>query len=231
MEKEHRILHVAVGVPSGMNLWIGDMGIALAGMCSRFAQEPVFPGVRHKLSLIHVKGSILPKIRSDMIKMAIESGAEWLLMVDSDQTFPPDTLHRLIRHDKDVVAANVATKQLPSNWTARAKPRGNPSGEVVRTGWKSTGLQQVWRIGTGVILFRMNVLKRLGIGKLAIRFRPDIQDYQGEDWSLMEALEKEGIPVWIDHDLSKEVLHYGWYEFGINDAEGQSNWWRDEAVG
>ena len=46
-----------------------------------------------------------------------------------------------------------------------------------------------------------------------MRFLPGPKRYQGEDWAFCEACEKAGIPIFIDHDVSKLVGHVGNYEY------------------
>jgi len=50
---------------------------------------------------------------------------------------------------------------------------------------------------------------------------PELDDYQGEDWSLCNALHELGFKIWIDHDLSKEVGHLGEFEY-THDVVGET---------
>jgi hypothetical protein len=191
------------------------MGMSLAMMCAYFGQVAVWPDRRQALHLIHMKGSILPRSRKDAVKSALKLKADYLLFVDSDQGFPRDTLHRLMRHKKAIVGANVATKTIPANPTARLKPGPNDPGygTLCYTDPNSTGLEKVWRIGCGVTLFSMAVFHQVGIKHFGMMWKDEMEDYQGEDWTLMEEVERRGIEIYVDHDLSKEVIHYGWFEY------------------
>jgi hypothetical protein len=204
-------LKVVVGVPSGAS-WNAQFGVDLVNLVATFTQKPV-PGYRsQELQVVNVRSSILSKNRLDLVKAARGLAATHLLFIDSDQTFPRNIVHQLARHGKLVVAANIATKQIPATTTARAKS-ANPKGEIVYTDPESTGLEEVWRVGTGVMLIHMSVFKRIGLGVWDMKYLPEEETYQGEDWTFCEACEKAGIPIFVDHDVSKQIGHIGNYEF------------------
>jgi hypothetical protein len=162
--------------------------------------------------VVNVKGSILPKQRLEILKAAKACEATHLLFVDSDQTFPPDLLHRMVARGKDIVACNIATKQIPANTTARKKS-ADPQGEAVYTDEDSVGLERVWRVGTGVMLLSAKAYNQIPHGAFAMTYKPEVDAYQGEDWNMCEALEKAGVPIYVDHDLSKRIGHVGTFKY------------------
>lgn len=205
------IFRCVVGVPSGQS-WNAQFGVDLVNLLIGVGQKPI-PGYRGMdVRLVNVRSSILSKNRMDLVKAARQLKATHLLFIDSDQTFPSYLLHKLASWGKLVVAANCVTKQIPANPTARAKS-ANPKGEIVYTDPHSTGLEQVWRVGTGVMLINMKVFDKIGLGVWDMKYLPEEETYQGEDWTFCEACEKADIPIWIDHDVSKMVGHVGNYEF------------------
>lgn len=207
---EKRHLRVLIGVPSGP-FWHAKFGLSLASLMVRFAMVQVPGYASQELRMINVKSSILPRNRLDIIKTAKEDQADFLLMLDSDHTFPTDLLHKLIAHDKPVVAVNCVTKQLPSQPTARAFEPGDHNGSPVYTDPESTGLQQVWRVGTGVMLLRRDAYEKVPHSAWGMHYREDVDSYQGEDWSFCAACERLSIPLFIDHDVSKNVGHEGMF--------------------
>lgn len=209
MSKDH--LRVLLGVPSGP-LWHASFGLSLAAMMVNFAMKQV-PGYRsQELRLCNVKGSILPKNRLDIVKFAKREHADYILFLDTDHIFPVDTLHRLLAHRKAVVAANCVVKQIPSQPTARDKGLSR-NGIPVFTDPDSHGLQQVWRVGTGVMLLHRVAFENVPHSCWAMTYDQEFDTYQGEDWGLCQALEKLDIPIFIDHDLSREIGHEGYLNF------------------
>lgn len=207
-----------VGVPSG-GTWDARFGVDLVNLVSAFTSKRVADYSSQSVRVANVRSSILPNNRLNLVKAALAGGMSHLLFIDSDQTFPADLPHRLAKHHKMIVAANCVTKQIPASPTARAKvddPRGRP----VYTDPESTGLEQIWRIGTGVMLINLRVFEKIGLGVWHMKYLPQEETYQGEDWTFCEACEAADIPLYIDHDVSKLVGHVGSYEF-THDVVGQ----------
>ncbi len=209
---------LVVGVPSG-NSWDARFGVDLVNLMTGFTSQKIQHYSSQSAQLVNVRSSILPNNRLNLVKTARAAGATHLLMLDSDHTFPRDLPHRLAAHHKMVVAANCVTKTIPASPTARAKS-DDPKGFPIYSDSDSTGLQEVWRIGTGVMLINMNVFEKIGLGVWDMKYLPFDETYQGEDWTFCAACEKAGIPLYIDHDLSKQVGHVGSYEY-THDVVGQ----------
>ncbi|HJZ05836.1 MAG TPA: hypothetical protein VJ327_08345 [Patescibacteria group bacterium] len=209
MSKE---LRLAVGIPS-TDTWTAQFGMSLAFLVAYLSQQ--VPGyARQQFTVHNAKGSILPQLRHNIIKAALAAKATHVLFIDSDQTFPQDIAHRLLAHKKQVVGCNIATKKLPSGPTARLAA-ASTEGTPLYTTVESTGLAQVWRLGTGVLLLDMDIFKKPGM--IAPWFTPywssALDAYTGEDWAFCEKLEKNGINIWVDQDLSKEIGHIGSISF------------------
>lgn len=217
-------LKVVIGIPS-TGVWTEQFAMSLISLVTDFSSQ--IPGFKKQsLVLQSIKGSILPQLRERVVKKAIEDGATHVLFVDSDQTFPADTLRRLIAHNKPIVAANVATKSSPSAPTARIK--GGDKGVPLCTKPESAGLERVWRIGTGVMLIDLNVKSHKGMEApwFPMRWEDTLQDWVGEDWGFCEKLDAAGVPIYIDHDLSKQVGHIGTLSYGHDLVP----WWEYEPI-
>jgi hypothetical protein len=215
-----RKLNLLIGTPD-MGVWTSEFGKSLCNMMTYLMSKPV-PGYREQsMKPMQVHGSLLPRARGKLFQEAIAGNFTHLLFIDADQEFPRDTAHRLLEHRKDVVACNIATKQIPASTTARTE--GGVSGIPVYTDKDSPTLERVWRVGTGIMLLDVRVCKRIGPGVFEIRWKPELQDYQGEDWSLCEALQGAGYQIWVDHRLSDEVKHVGKYSYDMN-VVGEKQW-------
>lgn len=205
-------LRVLVAVPSGAS-WDAQFSLCLINMISNFPNQRT-PGYRsQELRVANVRSSILPKNRMDLVKAARAFNASHILFLDTDHTFPMDLIQRLASRGKLVVAANCVTKTLPANPTARAKSADNPQGVPVYSDPGMSGLEEVWRVGTGVMLINMQVFDRIGLGVWDMKYLPEFQTYQGEDWTFCEACQSAGIPIFVDHGVSLEVGHIGQLEY------------------
>ncbi len=207
---------IAICVPS-LGAWEDEFSFSLEKLCMFAAQHP-FPGYRKErgVSLYKKTGSLLPKLREDFFEDCKKSGETHALLLDADQTFPPDTIHRLLAHKKPIVAANVATKTIPSLPTARLKD-GTPWGSPCLVAQKR-GLERVWMVGCAVMLVDLSVLEKLGRGLFEVTWNPKINQYMGEDWTFCRHCEDKGIPIHVDHDLSRQVGHVGRYIFTHKDV-------------
>ena len=204
-------LRILVVVPSGSH-WVADFATSLISLVASFANTPVPGYSSHELRVANIKGSILPKSRLNGLKAAKAADATHLLFLDSDHTFSPDLLHKLLAAGKDVVAANCVTKCLPAMTTARLKS-ADPQGEPVYSDPSSAGLQKVWRVGTGVMLLSRKAFEQIPHDAFAMMYKEEADTYQGEDWTMCEALEKAGVPIYVDHAVSRSVGHVGMLNF------------------
>ena len=206
-----RRLKVVIGVPSGQT-WNARFGVCLVNLVSYFANTRV-PGYdAQALQVVNTRSSILSMNRMNIVKQAQALQADYVLFLDTDHTFPKELLHRLLSHGERVVAVNCVTKSIPACPTAR-RMSIDPKGEVVYSDPGMQGTEQVWRVGTGVMLVDLDIFQQLGHGCWEMKYRPEAETYQGEDWSFCEACEKVGIPIYVDHSASQVVGHEGMMEY------------------
>lgn len=225
-------LDIMVAVPS-TGMWYEDFGKSLCMMLLTCAQRKIGNYKTQQVRLLSSKGSILPNLRAGALDAAKKAGVDYLLWVDSDQSFPRDTLHRLVTREKDVVGANIATKAIPNLPTARQKPTvGEPEwGSLVWTPPmeelnEKNVLEKVWRLGCGLTLLSKKAINALPLNCFEMKYKPDVERYQGEDWQMCEYLEAAGIDIWVDHELSNLVGHHGTFNFtheynGVKKEDGQ----------
>jgi hypothetical protein len=200
-------IHVGVCVPS-MGSIVTETTSCLLQLSAFFHQNRV-PGCRsQKLSFIFAQGSLLPQVRQGAFASALKAGCTHILAIDSDMKFPKQVIHGLFKHDKDFVAANYVTKQIP----AEPVTTGLDLERVYSTSDKH-GLEVVSHTGFGVVLIKTKLVKRIGPALFEIRWNEESGAYMGEDVYFCERFREAGGKIYIDHDLSKHVTHLGKYEF------------------
>jgi hypothetical protein len=182
----------------------------LARMMAHWSAKFVNQG--HQLLIFNSQGTLIVNQRADLARNAVEAGADYILWLDTDMRFPKDTLERLLKHKKGIVAANYATRRIPVD-TVAFRLHDNGGWETVKTGDK-TGLEKVEAVGMGVMLLDTKILKDMPMPWFSITYHPDSNQYSGEDIYFCYKANKLGHEVLIDHDLSKEVKHIGSFEFG-----------------
>jgi hypothetical protein len=160
------------------------------------------------LSFLQYGTSILPFSRQLLASRALELGATHILWIDSDMEFEPTLMLDLAKHEVPIVAANCLARRSPHYSTAR-----NEAGEQIFTDADSTGLQQVDKIGFGVMLHETALLRRIEPPWFNFEWIPEKGIYRGEDFAFCEKMKAAGIPIYIDHDVSKQVKHVGTFGF------------------
>ena len=105
------------------------------------------------ISLKLMQGTIIQNQRADLCLDAMAEGCTHILFIDSDMTFPQDMVQRLLKHDKEIVAANCARRRMPTGPTAQNYDAEGKR-QAVYTMPESTGLEEVGSIGTGIMLIK-----------------------------------------------------------------------------
>lgn len=195
---------VMIAVPSRNNSWWSDFGLSLAAMTAATAYEA--PNV--SMVLDNTFGSGLAMNRIKLCQAAIKRNCTHVLFLDDDMRIPMHTLMMLMAHDKDIIAANCARKELPPRSTAKGF-----DGNCVRTTKNSHKLEEVMSIGTAVMLIKTSVLLSLPQPWFAEVYNKETGNSIGEDVFFCNLARENGFKIWIEHDVSKEVIHMGGFEF------------------
>lgn len=172
---------------------------------------------RHELYLLIEDNGSLEIKRNRLAIAARATEAEFLLWLDDDQTFPPDALHRLLKHDLPVVGCNIATRSEVPQSTALAEgddQRIQTTEELALAG----SIQEVRALGLGLCLMKMDVFDLLdawasgrGAQKAWPLFDSRVDHLgnvtTGEDVYFCGLIRAAGIPIYVDHALSWEIGH------------------------
>lgn len=211
LEKVHRTdtLSLAVCVPSTSHVH-AVFAVDLFALALRMGLERVkLPWVKkQRVFLFNKQGSLIHSQRQNLVLDAVTAGATHILFVDSDQTFPPDTVHQLACHDKLVVGANIVTKEIPARPCAYAL-----DGSPCYTDPASSGLEEVAVCGTGLVLINTKIFGLIEPPIFLMPYDEEKRIYLGEDVYFCNKLRKAGVRVYVDHDLSKKVGHIGMLEY------------------
>ena len=159
---------------------------------------------RPEVVLISIDGH-LPDVRTRIMGEAVIERCTHLLFLDSDMIFPPDTLHRLLRHNLPIVGANYPRRIFPHLPTAHY---GGPDaqGGVVWSENK-TGVERVKHVGFGCVLMDMRLVD--AIDPPYFVFAPDGEHgltTRGEDVYFCEKLLRDaGIDSFTIYEKSDGV--------------------------
>ncbi len=212
MQPRHTKL--ALCIPS-LGDWKADFGFSLSQLCVYCSAALFFDGGTREVLFIDKRTSNLPRSRQECLEDALMQDCTHALFIDTDQVFPMDTAHRLIRWEKPVVACNIPLKTIPSYPTARSRggdhhPFGIP---IYSNGSDVVGLEKVWRVGTGIMMIDLSVVKDMPKPWFEIHYSQKHAQFIGEDWYFCDKLEKAGVDINIDHELSRAIGHVGPFQY------------------
>jgi hypothetical protein len=192
-----------VAIPS-MGVWRAETARCVTAMFAAFTRK--FPKAEIVLGTQSL--SMLVQSRHNLVVKALQRKSTHVLFIDSDMVFPPDTLERLLRRNKGVIAVNATTRSFPTKHIAHDK-----DGKVIDSRDK-TGVEAVQHVGLAVGLIETSVLQGLTPPLFLMDWIPDIKGYCGEDVYFCAMTAEKGHEIFIDHDLSHEVGHVGHFIFG-----------------
>lgn len=169
---------------------------------------------------LFVTCSMLTEARHKLVADAQLNGADYILWLDADHVFPPETLMRLLSHGLPVVGCNYARRLVPTAPTAAAlsdDPEATNAGKLYTTKEKADAglVEECAHLGFGVLLMDMRITGALyaQAEKDGATFMPLFQfdteggSVVGEDVYFFRKLARAGIRPHVDHGLSWEVGH------------------------
>lgn len=155
-------------------------------------------------------GTLIVNQRDQLADMVLEAGSTHALWLDSDMMFPPDTIQRLLNHNKSIVAGNYVTRQYPHKTVAYSKLHDWRSYLINNT---DTDLVEVEAVGMGCMLTDATVLKQMSKPYFQTVWIAETQDHMGEDFYFCKQAKVLGHTVWIDTNLSEKLSHLGTFAF------------------
>jgi hypothetical protein len=149
-------------------------------------------------------GTVIPDVRIGIAQYALSTDAEYLMWFDSDMHFPRTTVHRLLEHKKDIVAATYSTRVKPLRSVAFTD-KNNFNKRLIA----ATGVHKVYAVGMGCMLVHRSVFEKLPQPWFQHIWNHDTLDFSGEDIHFCKLANENNIDVYVDVDLSFDLGHYG----------------------
>jgi len=146
-------------------------------------------------------------IRNGMAKAALDKGCTHIMMMDTDQVYPPDTLVKLLNHDLPVVCGKVHRRYPPFDpllyQKTRHKYKFTDTPDEV---WKKGGLVEVKATGAACLLVKDEVFKSMKYPWFRILPPNSRRDFTvGEDVYFWVQVRKAGYKIFVDTSI--EIGH------------------------
>lgn len=141
---------------------------------------------------------------------------DYLFAVDSDIAFKPDTLKKLLSHNKDVVSGLYIQRKLGQHILELYRNGRNiPYGDI-----KGLGLIEVDSCGFGCVLVKSEVFKKIGYPYFVYKSAIDHKDTISEDTYFCLKAKQYGFKVFADTSILCE--HIGSTKFIVDEQPIQS---------
>jgi len=170
-----------------------------------------------EMKIIIATGSLIPRQRETLIDTVLKvPEITHILFLDSDMRFPKNLLPRLLTHDVDAVCASYTERSQPFRPVAFATSKDY--GQRVWTRPEDTGTVRIAACGFGVMLLQTEMIRKMAKPRFMVGYNPATADrpeggHMGEDVYFCMKMEAMGVPLLLDHDVTKEVAHIGRFDF------------------
>ena len=174
----------------------------------------------HEVAYINEHGGLYDA-RDRICQRAMREHFDYMLQIDSDMTFPPDALCRLIDRNVDVITGVYVGKEehhKPVLFTELHKDDANCGPYGLKSGLAELMREDLFTVagcGAGFLLVREHIIRLMRIHKHEW-FRP--YDGLGEDVSFCQRCTEMGIKVYADKTIP--MGHTKFTEYTLDDWDG-----------
>lgn len=158
----------------------------------------MFRNLPFDYNFITQEGSVLHMNRERIVLEALKGNYTHLLFVDSDMTFEPDAIIRLLAREKDIIGVHCNLRSLPLTTTVELKP-----GQTEIKG----ELDICNAVGAGFLLINLEVFKKLKRPYFFWELNEDGDTIKGEDHWFCAKAREAGYEIFVD--VSVKIGHIG----------------------
>ena len=132
----------------------------------------------------------------------VVKGYDYLFSVDSDISFPPDTLKRLLNHDVDVVSG-LYIQRKPGEHTLEIYETTATGGtaNIPYDRLRGRGLVEIAGCGFGCVLVKAEVMQTIGYPQFKYHSAIDHRDTVSEDTDFCTKARANGFHIWADTEI------------------------------
>lgn len=150
--------------------------------------------------IVSTRGYNTSENRNYIAAQAVNNGCTHLFFVDDDMILPPDTLERLLAHNKDIVGGVYLTKYEQQEPVVEYLDEQRPK-----------DLFKVGAIGTGCLLIKTEVFKKVPQIWFNYEWNANGSVRMSHDWYFCYKARQHGYEIWADPTL--DIKHIGQYEY------------------
>ncbi len=148
--------------------------------------------------IVSTRGYTTAENRNWITAEAVNAGCEYLFMVDDDMIYEPDTLERLLEHDKDIIGGLYYTKYEVQE-------------PVLEYLDKKEGLFEVKAMGGGLLLIKCDVFRKVPQPWYGYVTNDNGSIKMSNDWFFCYKARDNGFKVWCDSTITAK--HIGLWKY------------------
>ena len=160
-------------------------------------------------------GYQVDQVRNLIANWTMGHNYDYLFAVDSDIAFAPDTLIKLLTHNKDIVSG-VYIQRIPGRHTIEIM-RKNDQGGITHVNWgdiKGQGLVPIDGCGFGCVLIKTEVFKAIPYPHFLYHSAIDHSNTVSEDVHFCNQARNHGFTLWADTSITCD--HIGSWTFTVD---------------
>jgi len=213
-----KIKKVLVGIPIGRPMSAFPLE-CFVNLIAHLARDP-----KYIVATKFTTSAYLDTNRNELAKQAIKGKSDYLLMIDSDMTYPDTVLDTLISRDKDVIGVvYYSIRQDKDKRMQRVGPilyDYHPQKKLWME-WPKCDKKEPFRIcgiGTGIMLIKTKVfdkVKQPWFSFFTAKYRKNV-GIMGEDIAFCLKCMAVGVEIWADPTMN--IGHYKDYTYTKRDC-------------
>lgn len=151
---------------------------------------------------IHADNGPIDTLRNDIVEKALAEGCTHLIMMDTDQIYPVDTITKLLAHNLPVVGCRVHRRYPPfdSIMLKIQEIDAQTNGYESIDDWTEGELLEVDATGAGCLMFNMEVFRKLPSPWFKFRKQAN-GGIVGEDIGFCQDIKAAGYKIFVDTSL------------------------------
>ena len=160
-------------------------------------------------------GYRIDQVRNLIADWVINGGFDYLWAVDSDITFPPDTLKKLLSQNAPMISAVYRQRIAQQEIIELYKPNG--AGGVVNMSWdelRNRGIVEIAATGFGCVLINSEVFKKIKYPHFEYHVALDHNNTVSEDTDFCSKARAAGFQIFADTSIL--CGHIGQFDYRIN---------------
>lgn len=171
----------------------------------------------YNVTLLMSNSTLIDVMRETLAGEALKAGADYIMWLDADQVYPPDTILKLAHHCEEGKLIVGGVTPHKNNGRPMAYTFGNNYGACVQAKEfeLNRGLVQVDAMGFGGVMTAKEVFDTIPYPRFYKTWDYANNHAVGEDFCFYARCKEKGIDVWCDTDLVFQ--HLVTYAVQVND--------------